>query len=42
MFLLRLIWVFVRALFKRSAWERNTASAEQHNEPGRFTALIGL
>ena len=27
---------------KRSAWERNTATAEQYNEPGRFTALIGF
>lgn len=27
---------------KRSAWERNTAIAEQFNQPGRFTALIGF
>jgi hypothetical protein len=27
---------------KRSAWERNTATAESFNEPGRFTALIGF
>lgn len=25
----------------RSMWERITTSAEQHNEPGKFTALIG-
>ena len=25
----------------RSMWERLTASAEQHNNPGKFTALIG-
>jgi len=25
----------------RSMWERLTASAEAHNQPGRFTALIG-
>ena len=27
---------------KRSVWERYTATAEQYNEPGRFTALIGF
>jgi hypothetical protein len=26
----------------RTMWERMTAAAEQHNEPGRFTALIGF
>ena len=27
--------------FRRSVWDENIASAEKHNEPGRFTALIG-
>ena len=27
--------------FRRSVWEEAIASAERHNEPGRFTALIG-
>ena len=26
----------------RTAWERLTTSAEQHNQPGKFTALIGF
>jgi hypothetical protein len=26
----------------RSAWQENIAAAEQYNEPGRFTALIGF
>ena len=26
----------------RSMWERITAAAEEHNEPGKFTAFIGF
>ena len=29
------------AAMKRSVWDRQIAAAEKHNEPGRFTALIG-
>jgi hypothetical protein len=27
---------------QRTVWDRQIAAAEQHNEPGRFTALIGF